>query len=74
MNYLEKAIQGHGEYDLHFSSFVAHKLNFSPLLHYFAYCNKALDISVKYGELFVADLDDAASKEFNYSAWYDEQV
>lgn len=62
MNYLDKAINSHGEYDLHFSSFVAHKLNFSPLVHYFAYCNKALDISVKYAELFAAEMDDSVSK------------
>lgn len=48
LNYLNRAVQSHGEYDLHFSAFVVHKLNFAPLLHYFAYCSKALDISIKY--------------------------
>lgn len=49
LNYIEKAIKGFGEYDPHFSALVAHQLDFAPLLFYFAFCNKALGISVKYG-------------------------
>jgi hypothetical protein len=47
---MDKALQSYGQYDIHFSAFVAHKLNFTPLLHYFALCTDALDISVKYAE------------------------
>ena len=47
---MEKALQSYGQYDIHFSAFVAQKLNFTPLLNYFALCIYALDISVKYAE------------------------
>jgi aminopeptidase N len=47
-NYIDKALSSLGECDLHFFAFVAHKLDFVPVIHYFAFCNKAIDISEKY--------------------------
>mgnify|MGYP003435663979 CR=1 FL=1 len=58
---------------MHFFVFVAHKLDFAPLLYYFAYCNKALDISVKYGEMFLTLIEDPF-QDTNYEKWYYEQV
>lgn len=50
LNYIDKAIQGHGQYDLHFAAFVCNKLKFVPVLHYFAFCNDALEFNSKYAE------------------------
>lgn len=47
-NYVDKALNTFGQYDLHFTSFVAHRFDFTPLVYYFAFCSGALDISLKY--------------------------
>lgn len=47
---IKKAIDAHGEMDLHFSSFLVSKLTtFTPLLYYFAICKGALLIQNRYG-------------------------
>jgi hypothetical protein len=48
-NYINKAIEAYGQYDLHFSAFLIHKLeDFFPLIHYFAFCKNSTKISEKY--------------------------
>lgn len=47
---MDKAIYSYGQYDLQFSAFVAGRLSFNPIFHYFAFCNDALDLTVKYSE------------------------
>jgi hypothetical protein len=51
-NYVDKGLYSYGRWDPHFTAFVAHRFTFTPLVFYFAFCNKALDISLKYAEIF----------------------